>query len=1161
MISRTRLLRRRFGPPFQRLASSQASNEVQQGWLFADSVFPIHIAKWDFRHYIGLLREEDLLDLVKSRLEEVTAYDFKVVSLEPHEKDGGVFVRFSYSAKDQEAALTSIQSELFNLVERDGGFPSWLGLNKGRAWVVKGTPWREDMDRYASPVVKVTFEGPNLQEQTLYQLFRPFGHIRDLTSPAPVPSSTLRSSTIIFSRIHSATIARNVLHGFSYTTTDETSKTLLRTAYQRPVQAHAIRDWMSSHPKIMLPLIVFLIGTLTYTVFDPIRSLMIQGKMLDWFDYREFRLYKWLRTNAFERFYLSAGPAVVPAELSTGNIWKERNDAIGAIKSYLSDLPSTIEFIHGPQGSGKTIMLEAILRESNRTAMIIDCRLLHNSTSDSQIVASLASQTGYRPVFTFLNSLNNLIDLASVGLIGQKAGLSSSLDDQLRQILAVVKTALRGVSSSHRANTKQRILRMERQMLEKEEEERIRGAIKSGVWHDGRLDCVAGNGIMSELGIGDEPVSTNDRMDGAQVQENLEEERNNRGMSRKQITQEELDTVRSLPIVVLRDYASNIGTSRDEVLTVLAEWAASLVESQVAHVIVISDNRENAKYLAKALPSKPLSSIVLSDADPGSSVSFVKQKLLDVDIKTNFTPKQVAYVERLGGRASDLEILVHRVRNGLTVEDAVESIIARSVVELRKNAFGDDVDVAKSLPWTREQVWVVLKLLSKREEIPYHELLFEFPFKGDETALRSMEHAEIISIGTHEGRPSTIRPGKPVLRWVFDRLVKGEDPIFRATQEIVLNEKIIANAEKTIKACEEELTTISTIASQTQVPWWKFGFGESRGTSARSRYLADKVSKYAKKIGVLEKQNTELKKVLAKGDIRDEVKKDTGENKTYSSSEEDENLSKSKKRKIYKSAEFIEDSSDLEELPEIKPKAVLSQKEPPTKMVKPKEVSLSLEIPLVWAPDTLKTRTTHVSPPKRRRAVSSDSDSTPVIPSRSNSKKLKIQEEVPIGDGDIAAVSGHSPKSRQKPRASVEKPSDKKSTRRKGSKSEPSDKHEATIKKLKSLVNACGVRKPWVKIFKDLPKPTQQIAKLREILSELGMTGRLSMEQAKRIKAERELAQELEDVQSFEHEMLNRSQRRVASTSCASTKRGESEDDESEDDVQHRRQKVHIVEF
>lgn len=56
---------------------------------------------------------------------------------------------------------------------------------------------------------------------------------------------------------------------------------------------------------------------------------------------------------------------------------------------------------------------------------------------------------------------------------------------------------------------------------------------------------------------------------------------------------------------------------------------------------------------------------------------------------------------------------------------------------------------------------------------------------------------------------------------------------------------------------------------------------------------------------------------------------------------------------------------------------------------------------------------------------------------------------------------------------------------------------------------ACGVRKQWAREFKDLTLPSEQIKRLREILAELGMEGRLSMEKAKEIKAKRELAKEL----------------------------------------------------
>lgn len=135
------------------------------------------------------------------------------------------------------------------------------------------------------------------------------------------------------------------------------------------------------------------------------------------------------------------------------------------------------------------------------------------------------------------------------------------------------------------------------------------------------------------------------------------------------------------------------------------------------------------------MPTKPLYSIGLSDADASSSLSFMKQKLRDAGVDLDFTQEQTDYVARLGGRASDLESvrtitrlscilthdttpqLIHKVQNGQNVKDAVEDIIYQGVGELRKNAFGDDVDDAKSLPWAREQVWHVVHLLSKQPEV------------------------------------------------------------------------------------------------------------------------------------------------------------------------------------------------------------------------------------------------------------------------------------------------------------------------------------------------------------------------------------------------------------------------------------------------------------
>lgn len=114
----------------------------------------------------------------------------------------------------------------------------------------------------------------------------------------------------------------------------------------------------------------------------------------------------------------------------------------------------------------------------------------------------------------------------------------------------------------------------------------------------------------------------------------------------------------------------------------------------------------------------------------------MKQKLKDFDVDVHFTPQQISYIQRLGGRAIDLESvsvrfwlidafrwltcsiqLIHKVRSGQTIEDAVEDIVTRGVSELRKSAFGDDIEDAKNLLWSREQAWTIMKQLARQGEV------------------------------------------------------------------------------------------------------------------------------------------------------------------------------------------------------------------------------------------------------------------------------------------------------------------------------------------------------------------------------------------------------------------------------------------------------------
>jgi len=160
-------------------------------------------------------------------------------------------------------------------------------------------------------------------------------------------------------------------------------------------------------------------------------------------------------------------------------------------------------------------------------------------------------------------------------LILHSAGLSSSLTDQLKEVLSATETALKGVTSSHRAAIQRRIKNDQQREVSRIQAERRRNQIRQGVWHDGRLDCVAGNGIMSELGVGDE------RLDEANAVSFTAKEHTENDEEKTGRYQHHFDTVDALPIVMIRNYTTKIGSDREELLTVLAQWAASLAEKQV----------------------------------------------------------------------------------------------------------------------------------------------------------------------------------------------------------------------------------------------------------------------------------------------------------------------------------------------------------------------------------------------------------------------------------------------------------------------------------------------------------------------------------------------------------------------------------------------------
>ncbi|KAK4049700.1 mitochondrial escape protein 2 [Microbotryomycetes sp. JL201] len=885
-------LRSRLDPPYTppRLYKTDDQGR-RRGLIYFNSLYPIRMGRWDIRFLLAKFEEDKVLGQLRELVPRDSMYDVKVENVFPRAKDGGAFVEFSfvppkqpYSEQEQAAteeqkqaaiaqehdALQVIEKETSTLLETLN-FKPWYIFNWGKstARLVKGRPWMEDMARYPYNTLKVEFEGPDVPQEQLYDIFRPYGRIHNIEPQPPSNKDVPRFANITFISVRAAASARNCMHAAQVTpqsASGSQSPTVLRILYGERHRAHHFRDFITSHPRISIPLLVALLGTLSVSMFDPIREFFVKSHVQGTFDAERWTIIKWLKKETIGRLGLSRTNKYATSSTDTG-IEKQRAEARAQLENWLKDVPDTFICLTGPRGSGKTGLIRQVL--SNKDNVLeIDCQALcKNGRSDTKLVSELASATGYRPLFVLGSSINNMIDLASMGLIGQKAGFSASLESQLKSILEVTSSALSKIAREARTRASAAHDAAEKARKQQGLRQKVVAQIQTEGIKDGRLDAVAGNGAMSELGVGieqpseDEPAVIIGPKSRATVRQLASG------------NTEVVESVPALPIVVLRGFAAKGENKHDILWQVMSEWAAALVENQVAHVIFVSDSGTVPKALARVLPNKPFNLLALEDASHDASINWLSAKLEEIDKKLPANTE--SSVAKLGGRQTDLELLLQKVHAGFTVDDAVQDIVARNAYEIRKAIFGDDEEEAKSLKWSREQAWKLLVGLTKEDELKYADVLVNI-FKSNEGALRALESAEMISIQHRDskfrsqrfpkrGRPSVIRPGKPVYKHAFRFLM--QDDVFRASVEYQITTSAIASATNDLNSASQALIELSKLFN-TANGKWILGGGSTlpKEVEVRVAGLLAGMRDAEERLDKLGKKKAELLKILAEAE-------------------------------------------------------------------------------------------------------------------------------------------------------------------------------------------------------------------------------------------------------------------------------------------------------
>ena len=628
-------------------------------------------------------------------------------------KDGGAFVSFAYRkslAEDKDVALTEIERNLKLKMKKVYNPATLVLFSVPSIHVVRGKPWREDMHRYPAQRIKVELRGGDVSEERIWETLRVYGKIHSIEKK---PNEAI----VTFTRTRGATSARNCAHGMQL----PEGPTLVIN-YERVLRSKQIFDWASSHPRIMFPLILALLGTITYAVFDPIRAWFVEQKVERTFSLEQYQVYNWLKEKT-DKLLLGDSKEKTNDE----DIWRDRRQAAKDIAGLLRETPSTFITISGPKGSGKDQLLSSAL-EGDMLSLEIDCdEIAKAGKADAALVTALANQTGYWPVFSWLNSLNNLIDIAAVGLIGSKAGFAAPVDAQLRQLLSVVSAALSRTNVREQKKADKRAKKAgkkaaageggnggagsaepsaaaiaaakataptppeevsEQGLVSSEKDEAHKSSGITGTIGQGMTSITSGVSKLKTAVLGndekaEEAAEREAKLAAEEAARSRDELLAEHGLS-NEIAPE---GARRIPVVVIKHFHHK-GVKNPILWSTLAEWSADLVSNGVAHVIFVSDNPVGmSKELTKALPNRPFEGVLLADADEQRARKIVSSKLREIigptgvkneneteemrlkrkelgsqdDGKYGGLNKETAeWVDKLGGRLTDLETVRRR---------------------------------------------------------------------------------------------------------------------------------------------------------------------------------------------------------------------------------------------------------------------------------------------------------------------------------------------------------------------------------------------------------------------------------------------------------------------------------------------------------------------
>lgn len=489
--------------------------------------------------------------------------DFNSVILRP--KDGGAFVR--YTMREHSGKYNTprdAEAAIVNQLKKSDYRPWFDPFRRCRVFTVKGVPWIEDLRRIPNKTLKVIFEGPTLSQEEMYSLFRRYGYIDNIVPPDPASKDPVVFAKVIYAGKGSSTTAKNCLNGMSVN-----DKTILHITFaDHRTKLSYLKDFIVNHTRISIPILLALLATVSLWIFDPIRKESIKSKIQPIIN---------LDNNVFY--------------VQTKNI----------LKPIWSWLWSWV-VIH-PRPSARRAGTQLHQMWPERLAAIEDVKQWLQENVNTFIVVNGPRGSGKQELvmdYALADRKSNgggrgkilQIDCADLAKARNDPEFITTAAHQLGYF--PVFPWMNNISSF------------------------IDLAIQGLTGQKGGFSESTEAQFKSMLGIASAAIA-----DIALSNHNKEDHAKNQITRNSDYLQSHPD---AKPVVVIEHFLAR--TDRNQfVYKHLAEWAASLIQSNTAHVIFITSDVTFQKVLSAALPNQIFKTVHAGDASAQSARDFVKQQM------------------------------------------------------------------------------------------------------------------------------------------------------------------------------------------------------------------------------------------------------------------------------------------------------------------------------------------------------------------------------------------------------------------------------------------------------------------------------------------------------------------------------------------------------